>query len=102
MNIGKSGAYIAPKIVWFPRNKKLYGVSSGFWLHRNWAEYLKIIWRNILPRQGIGWVIGCGTCQIPDNGSRPGQIQVLQKTGMNLCWPCDRYILILKESEAGS
>lgn len=93
----KWGLY-SPKNCTVSKNKKNYMEFPMFFflLHRNLAEYLKTVWQNILPCQGIGWVIGCGICQIPDNGSRPDQIQVLQKSGMNLCWRCNKIYFNLK------
>lgn len=34
--------------------------------------------------QGVDQGTGCGICQIPENGSRHAQTQVLQETRMNL------------------
>lgn len=80
LKVRKSEAYRATP----PPNARPGIFPSGFCYIGTWQNISKIVWQNILSYQGGGQGIGCGTCQIPESGSRQGQIQVLQKTGMDL------------------
>lgn len=79
LNIGKMRYFFSS-----PKTSKI-GDSKDFWLHRNLAEHLKIIWQSIVYYQGGG--LGIRVWKNSRKGSRQGQIQVLQQTGMNFLPP---------------
>lgn len=81
-NVGESRVHMAPKTARLGGFQGLGDFQMNFGYLVTWLNISELF--NITSYQGGDQSIRCRTCQIPGNGPRPDQIQVLEKTGMNL------------------